>query len=303
MPSHYDVKLILSRRRREHFLGYFFLSICRISFTSTSRRSCLQVEIQNMPTLNNLFISRFTMRMMVEMLKNMKIVVMVTSMTLPVLVVAIWWQSELQLWFYVFLSSLTKTMKTVTKTMSTDHDNGNDVMLRLEIHVQISALAAPAEAHLTIATKKQTNKQTNKQYKQTNNPCSDLGTCSPSWSPPTNCYSANRGEFSPKSYTRLFCILYTSVLLVFHSCVSNSIIVFWSNFFAIFQSWGDVHYYLSLCISYRWLQVRPYLIPDSNDLIRQVGKWLCFWVEEKLSPQRQRQELNESRPHACSCPR
>ena len=41
---------------------------------------------------------------------------------------------------------------TVTKTMSTDHDNGNDVMLRLEIHVQISALAAPAEAHLRIAT-------------------------------------------------------------------------------------------------------------------------------------------------------
>jgi len=34
-------------------------------------------------------------------------------------------------------------------------------------------------------------------------------------------------------------------------------------------------------------EVRPYLIPDSNDLIRQ----------------RQRQELNESRPHACSCPR
>jgi len=34
-------------------------------------------------------------------------------------------------------------------------------------------------------------------------------------------------------------------------------------------------------------EVRPYLIPDSNDLIRQ----------------RQRQKLNESRPHACSCPR
>jgi len=34
-------------------------------------------------------------------------------------------------------------------------------------------------------------------------------------------------------------------------------------------------------------EVRPYLIPDSNDLIRQ----------------RQRQELNESRPHVCSCPR
>jgi len=32
-------------------------------------------------------------------------------------------------------------------------------------------------------------------------------------------------------------------------------------------------------------EVRPYLIPDSNDLIRQ----------------RQRQELNESRPHTCSC--
>ena len=27
MPSHYDVKLILPRRRREHFLGYLFVNM------------------------------------------------------------------------------------------------------------------------------------------------------------------------------------------------------------------------------------------------------------------------------------
>ena len=151
-------------------------------------------------------------------------------------------------------------MITLTKTMSViiDHGNGNDVMLR--------------------------------------EPCSDLGTCSPSRSPPKNCYSTNRGELSPKSYTRLFSeVLYFLYVLLY--ILQSALLYFW-YFIVVFQipsfsfdpgflQFSNL-YYLSLFISYQWLQVRPYLIPDSNDLIRQVGKWLCmsrsFGFKNNFSP-------------------
>ena len=138
--------------------------------------------------------------------------------------------------------------------------------------------------------------------------CSDFCTCAPCRSTLKNCYSPHRGEFSPKSSTRFFLfsvilyLLQCTVFDVFHSCVSNSYPQFVS--FSNLEKRPTIFYlcimYIFVCNNSDSIQVRPYLIPDSNDLIRQVEK-PHFATLKTFPPQRQRQELNESRPHTCSC--